>query len=64
MHNINGVKTVLLLGLLSAILVLGGGALGGRQGIYWGLGIAILTNFFSYFFSAKIALARSFQVRA
>jgi heat shock protein HtpX len=59
MHNINGVKTVLLLGLLSAILVLGGGALGGRQGIYYGLGFAILTNFASYFFSAKIALAMS-----
>jgi heat shock protein HtpX len=59
MHNNNGVKTVLLLGLLSALLVLGGEALGGRQGLYYGLGFAILTNFFSYFFSAKIALAMS-----
>jgi heat shock protein HtpX len=59
MHNVNGVKTVALLGLLSAILILGGGALGGRQGIYYGLGFAILTNFASYFLSAKIALAMS-----
>jgi heat shock protein HtpX len=59
MHNFNAVKTVLLLGLLSAILVLGGGAIGGRQGIYIGLGFAVVTNFFSYFFSDKLALAMS-----
>jgi heat shock protein HtpX len=59
MHNFNAVKTVLLLGLLSVILVIGGGAIGGRQGIYWGLGFAVLTNVFSYFFSDKIALSMS-----
>jgi len=59
MHNSNGLKTVLLLGALSAILIVGGSAIAGEQGIYWGLGIAILTNFFSYFFSDKLALAMS-----
>jgi len=53
----NGLKTVLLLGLLSGILVVGGGAIAGENGLYIGLGIAALMNFFSYFFSEKIALA-------
>lgn len=53
----NSIKTVLLLGLLSGLLLLGGEALGGRQGLYMGLGFAVLMNFGSYFFSDKIALA-------
>src|ERR1041385_2416210 len=53
----NTLKTALLLGLLSAILVLGGGALGGRNGLYVGLAIAFVMNFASYFFSDKIALS-------
>lgn len=53
----NAVKTVILLGLMSAILLVAGEALGGRQGLYMGLGIAVLMNFGSYFFSDKIALA-------
>lgn len=56
MHNNNALKTVVLLGLLSGILVLGGGAMGGRQGLIIGLGFAVLTNFASYFFSDKLAL--------
>jgi len=52
----NGLKTVLLLGLLSGILVVGGGAIAGEQGLYVGLGLAAVMNFFSYFFSDKIAL--------
>jgi heat shock protein HtpX len=52
----NAVKTAMLLGLLSAILLVGGEAIAGRQGLYWGLGIAVLMNFTSYFFSDKIAL--------
>ncbi len=59
MHNANGLKTALLLGLLSAILIIGGEAIAGRQGIYIGLAIALATNFFSYFFSDKLALAMS-----
>ncbi len=53
----NNVKTALLLGLLSALLVVGGGALGGRNGVWLGLGLAVLMNFGSYFFSEKIALS-------
>jgi heat shock protein HtpX len=52
----NGVKTVLLLGLLSAVLLVGGEAIAGRQGLYIGLLVAVLMNFISYFFSDKIAL--------
>ena len=59
MHNFNSVKTVLLLGLLSGLLIIGGGAIAGRQGIYYGLFFAVITNFFSYFFSDKIALSMS-----
>jgi len=53
----NSIKTVLLLGLLSGILVVGGGALMGRNGLYIGLAMAVIMNFGSYFFSDKIALA-------
>jgi heat shock protein HtpX len=53
----NTLKTALLLGLLSAVLLVGGQALGGRQGLYMGLGLAFLMNFGSYFFSDKIALS-------
>lgn len=52
----NAVKTAVLLGLLSAILLIGGSALGGRNGLYIGLGLAVVMNFASYFFSDKIAL--------
>jgi heat shock protein HtpX len=55
----NSVKTVLLLGLLSAVLVVGGGAIAGSEGIYYGLFFAVATNFFSYFFSDKLALRMS-----
>lgn len=52
----NGVKTVLLLGLLSGLLLIGGEMAAGRQGLYIGLSLAILMNAASYFFSDKIAL--------
>jgi len=52
----NTLKTALLLGLLSALLLVGGQAIAGRQGLYYGLGFAILMNFASYFWSEKIAL--------
>ena len=35
--SFNTVKTALLLGLLSAVLLVGGGAIGGRSGLYIGL---------------------------
>jgi heat shock protein HtpX len=53
----NGVKTVLLLGVLSGILLAGGEMLGGRHGLAIALVIAVGLNFFSYFFSDKMALA-------
>jgi heat shock protein HtpX len=55
----NSLKTVALLGLLSAILIVGGRALAGDRGIWYGLAIAVVMNFASYFFSDKIALAMS-----
>src|SRR5689334_15480746 len=53
----NTLKTALLLGLLSAVLLVAGEALAGRNGLYMGLALAALMNFGSYFFSDKIALA-------
>ena len=52
----NSLKTVLLLGLMSGILLFGGEAIGGARGLQIGLMMAIAMNFFSYFFSDKIAL--------
>jgi len=52
----NALKTTLLLGALSGLLLLGGQALGGRSGLMMGLVLAIGMNFISYFFSEKIAL--------
>jgi heat shock protein HtpX len=53
----NGVKTALLLGLLSGVLLFVGQMLGGSQGLMIGLILAIGMNFFSYFFSEKMALS-------
>jgi heat shock protein HtpX len=53
----NAVKTALLLGLLSALLLLGGEAIGGRSGLEIALVIAVAMNFFGYFFSDKVALS-------
>jgi heat shock protein HtpX len=53
----NNIKTVLLLGLLSAMLLFAGEVLAGRQGLYIGLVIAVVMNFSGYFFSDRIALA-------
>lgn len=53
----NGVKTALLLGLLSGLLLAGGELFAGRNGLYTALAIAVALNFFSYFFSDKMALA-------
>ncbi len=52
----NALKTALLLGLLSGILLVAGDAIAGRQGLYIALGIAAVMNFASYFFSDKLAL--------
>jgi heat shock protein HtpX len=52
----NAVKTALLLGLLSVLVVLGGEMLGGRTGLEWALVLAVGINIFSYFFSDKLSL--------
>jgi heat shock protein HtpX len=53
----NTLKTVALLGLMSGILLFGGELFGGRNGLMIGLVLAVGMNFFSYFFSDKLALA-------
>jgi heat shock protein HtpX len=53
----NGLKTVLLLGILSGLLLAGGEMFGGRNGLYIALLIAVAMNFFGYFFSDKLALS-------
>jgi heat shock protein HtpX len=57
MTTTNTLKTVALLGLLSALLIVGGQLLAGRSGMYIGLVMAAGMNFVSYFFSEKIALS-------
>ncbi len=52
----NNLKTALLLGLMSGVLLVGGQAIGGRGGLYTGLLLAAAMNFVGYFFSDKIAL--------
>src|ERR1035438_7036460 len=53
----NAVKTALLLGLLTGLLLVAGQALGGQGGMTIALGIAVVMNLTGYFFSDKIALA-------
>lgn len=52
-------KTGLLLTALTLLLLFGGEAIAGRQGMTFGLVIAIVMNGVAYFFSDKIALASS-----
>jgi heat shock protein HtpX len=52
----NGLKTTLLLGSLSGMLLMLGQAFGGSNGLVLGLVLAIGMNFVSYFWSEKIAL--------
>src|SRR5687768_4894083 len=56
MHMNNSLKTVLLLGLLSGILLVIGEALGGVNGLVMAFGFAVVMNFVSYWFSDKIVL--------
>jgi heat shock protein HtpX len=50
------VKTAMLLGVLSAILLLIGQAFGGEQGLIIAFGFAVVMNFGSYWFSDRIVL--------
>jgi len=52
-------RTGAILILLSVVLVVAGGAIGGRGGMQIALVIAVVMNFVSYFFSDKIALKSS-----
>src|SRR3954454_21892650 len=52
----NTIKTALLLGTLSALLLFFGEALGGAGGMAIGFIFAVATNFASYWFSDKIVL--------
>jgi heat shock protein HtpX len=54
-RHYNGLKTAILLGLLSAIII-GAGSLFGRGGLIIGLLIALGTNAFAYWNSDKLAL--------
>jgi heat shock protein HtpX len=49
-------KTTLLLGLLSGLLIVIGDVFGGQVGILIALGFAVVMNFVSYWFSDKIVL--------
>jgi len=50
------IKTVLLLGLLTGLLIMIGGAFGGRGGMILAFGFAMLMNVGSYWYSDKIVL--------
>ena len=52
----NAVKTAVLLGAMTALLMFLGEALGGAQGLVIGFMFAVGTNFFSYWFSDKMVL--------
>jgi heat shock protein HtpX len=52
----NGMKTALLLGALSGLLLLIGDYFGGQQGLVMAFGFAALMNLGSYWFSDKIVL--------
>lgn len=53
----NGLKTTLLLTALTLLMVVIGDRLGGQAGMVYALVFAAGMNFFSYFFSDKLALA-------
>lgn len=50
-------KTVLLLSLLSALIIFLGGLMGGQTGVMIALGIALVMNVGSYWYSDKIVLS-------
>lgn len=56
---VNVFKTFLFLAALTALFMFIGEALGGRSGMIMALMLAMLMNFFAYWFSDKMALAMS-----
>jgi heat shock protein HtpX len=53
----NALKTTFLMALMTVLLVMAGGAIGGRSGMTFALIMAGVMNFVSYWFSDKIVLA-------
>lgn len=53
----NTTKTIVLMVGLSVLLVMIGGAFGGRTGMIYAFGFALVMNMFSYWFSDKIVLS-------
>lgn len=51
------IKTVLLLALLSAIIIMLGGLMGGRTGVIFAFGLALIMNVGSYWYSDRIVLS-------
>jgi heat shock protein HtpX len=56
MHHHNGLRTAVLLGVLSALILVAGRIIGGSTGLFIALLIALGVNGFAYFYSDKIAL--------
>lgn len=54
---VNSIKTILLLGLLSALLIFFGGLIAGQNGIYLAFLLALGMNGIAYFYADKIALS-------
>jgi heat shock protein HtpX len=52
----NGLKTTLLLGLMTGLFIAIGGLLGGRSGMVMAFVLALIMNFVSFWFSDKIVL--------
>lgn len=52
----NAIRTILLMGVLTGLIMAVGSALGGRSGIMAAFLFAVLANFATYWFSDKIAL--------
>ena len=55
--SFNSIKTVILLGFLSGLLLFFGRLVGGNEGMTYALIIAVIINGISYFYSDKIVLA-------
>jgi len=52
----NGLKTALLLGTLTGLMLFAGSAFGGQTGLVFALGMAAVMNFGAYWFSDKLVL--------
>jgi len=55
----NTLKTIVLMGILTTLIVAVGGVMGGRDGVIMAFVFAMVTNIMSYWFSAPMALAMS-----